>query len=62
MVEVKDRVLSEEQKKKILEIVHGKMAPDDRYPYEVCTDRYGDDHNAYCLAMVKWRNIDLESL
>ena len=59
MPQLEDRVLTEEEQKKILDIVYANMAPDDRYPEEVCAEKYNSDYNAYCLAMMKWHSITI---
>jgi hypothetical protein len=57
-----DRLLTQDQQRKILDHVHRKMGDDDRSPEEVCAERYGGDYNRYCSEMIRWLGIDINSL
>lgn len=51
--------LTEEQKKKILEVIYAHMQDDDPYPYEVIRDKFKGDEDAYLRVMAGWHNVKL---
>lgn len=51
--------LTEEEKRKIWEIIYRNMRGDDRYPGEVIHDRYGGDEEEYLRVMAKYYEIPI---
>jgi len=55
-----ERHLTEEEKKKIWQVISAMMREDDRDPQEVIRDRYGGDEEHYLRDMARQHRILLK--